>query len=136
MIVTDERVARFVSEKLGFGLCPPYSVVGIEVDGQIIGGVLLNFFEGADVHISVAGRGWGRDFLRRLGEYVFDQLGCLRATLITEQPAVISLGKKLGGEVEGCLRNHFGTGRDGTIIGILRENYRYGRLPEIPAPLN
>lgn len=131
MIVTDERVARFVSRELGFGLCPPYSVVGIERDGEIIGGVLLNFFEGKDLHVSVAGKGWGKEFLRQVGEYVFNQLGCLRATLITEQPSVVALGIKLGGQIEGCLRDHFGEGRHGTIVGVLREEYRYGTISPI-----
>ncbi len=131
MIVTDERVARFVSQALGFGLCPPYTCVGIERDGEIVAGVLFNFFEGSDVHFSVAGKGWTRSFLASVGEYVFRQLGCERATLITEQPAVVALGMKLGGQVEGCLRNHFGKGRHGTVVGILREEYAYAILPPI-----
>lgn len=128
MIVGDERVARFVSDMLGFGLCPPYSCVGIEKEGRIVAGVLFNFFEGADVHISVAGTGWTRTFLNEIGRYVFDQLGCERATLITEQPSVVAMGIKLGGQIEGRLRNHFGKGRDGTIVGVLKDDYRYATI--------
>lgn len=125
MIVADERVARFVSEEVGFGLCPPYSVIGIEKDGMIVAGVLINQFEGHDCHITVAGKGWTRGFIETVGQYVFEQLGCIRVTLTTEQPLVVSLAVRLGGQVEGCLRNHFGPGRNGTIIGILREEFRY-----------
>jgi len=130
MIVADERVSRFVSESLGMGLCPPYSVVGIEKDGQVIAGVLINHFEGSDCHVSVAGTGWTRAFLVAVGQYVFEQLGCLRCTIITEQEKVVDLGMRLGGEIEGRLRSHFGEGRDGLIVGILRKDYRYGRLIE------
>lgn len=130
MIVTDERVARFVSSELGFGLCPPYSVVGIERDGVIVAGILINFFEGHDCHITVAGTGWTRAFLRLAGEYVFEQLGCTRCTFITQQPHVIALAVRLGGQVEGCLRDHYGEGRDGTIIGLLKRDYRYANVAE------
>lgn len=129
MIVSDERVARFVSEEIGFGLCPPYSVVGIERGGTIVAGVLVNQFEGSNCHITASGTGWTRAFLEAVGAYVFDQLGCIRATITTEQPKVVSLAVRLGGQVEGCLRNHFGPGRNGTIIGILKEEYRYCRVP-------
>lgn len=125
MIVNDERVARFVSERLNFALCPPYTCVGIEKGGEIVAGVLFNFFEGKDIHFSVAGKGWTKAFLSAVGDYVFGALGCERATLITEQPAVVTLGLKLGGQVEGCLRNHFGKGRHGTVVGVLKEEYRY-----------
>lgn len=131
MIVADERVARFVSERLGVGLCPPYSVVGIERDGTVIAGVIFNHFEGTDCHVSVAGTGWTREFLRAVGSYIFGQLGCLRVTLITEQPQVIELALRLGGQIEGCLRSHFGEGRDGTIIGCLKHEYRYATVPDI-----
>lgn len=129
MIVADERVARFVSEEIGFGLCPPYSVIGIERDGTIVAGVLVNQFEGHDCHITVAGTGWTRGFLHAVGDYVFNQLGCIRVTLTTERPHIVALAVRLGGQVEGCLRNHFGPGRNGTIIGILKEEYCYATIP-------
>lgn len=128
MIVIDERVARFVSDELGFGLCPPYTVMGLEHEGTVIAGVLINHFEGHDCHITVAGTGWTRGFLSAVGDYVFDRLGCLRCTFITEQPHAAALALRLGGQVEGCLRSHFGEGRDGTLIGLLKQEYRYGRV--------
>jgi RimJ/RimL family protein N-acetyltransferase len=126
LIAVGEEVARFVSDSLGFGLCPPYAAMGIERDGKIIGGVLFNHFEGADVHVSIAGTGWTPGFMRAVGHYVFSQLDCERMTAITEQPAVVKIAKRMGGEVEGKMRNHFGAGRDGTVIGILRADFKYG----------
>lgn len=124
-IVADDRVVTFVSNNLGASFVPPFTSLGIEKDGEIIAGVILNVFEGADVHISVAGSGWTRGFLADFGNYVFDQLRCERVTAITEQPKVVRLAERLGGQVEGLMRNHFGVGRDAYIVGILKSEYRF-----------
>lgn len=129
MIATDERVARFLSERLGVALCPPYSLMGIERNGEIVAGVLFNQFEGANVHVSIAGTGWTRGFIEAVGRYVYEQLGCLRMTITTEQPAVIDYAARLGGVIEGKMRDHFGEGRDAWIIGILRKEWKFGSLP-------
>jgi len=46
-------------------------------------------------------------------------------TITTEKPEVVEYAKRLGGEVEGRLRDHFGEGRDATIIGILKKDWRF-----------
>lgn len=125
IVVTDERVARFVGERVGQVIVPPFTAMGLEKAGEIIAGVVFNHFEGFDVHVTIAGHGWTKGFLADVGQYVFDQLKCLRITVITEQPKVIRIAEKLGGEIEGRLRNHFGPGRDGYIIGILKSEYRF-----------
>jgi RimJ/RimL family protein N-acetyltransferase len=135
MLAVGEPVARFVSEQLGFALCPPWTAMGIERDGRIIGGVLFNQFEGADVAVTIAGTGWTRSFIEAVDQYVFGQLGCLRMTATTEYPEVVAYAQRLGGQVEGRLRNHFGPSRDGIIVGILKEEWRRARLPQ-PARLN
>lgn len=129
MIVTDERVAWFVSAKLGFALTPPYTCMGIERDGEIIAGCIFHCFEGPNVHFTVAGKGWTPGFMKAVGEYVFGQLGCLRMTATTEHDYVVKLACKLGGQVEGRMRDQFGEGRDGWIVGVLKDEYRYGRFP-------
>lgn len=125
MIVTDERVAHFVSERLGFGLCPPWTAIGIEREGEIVAGVLFNHFEGADVHVTLAGKGWTRAFIRAVGTYVYDILGCERMTAITNCNEVANFAQRLGGQIEGRLRSHFGSGKDAIVAGILREEWRY-----------
>lgn len=129
MIVTDTRVARFVSDAVGASFCPPYTCMGLERDGAIVAGAIFNQYEGFDVHVSIAGAGWTRAFIKAVGVYAFGQLGCLRMTATTEQQAVIDYAQRLGGQVEGRLRNHFGQGRDGVIIGILREEWKWGNFP-------
>lgn len=126
MIVSDDRVAQFVSKAVGKAFVPPFTVMGIEKDGQVVAGALFNVFEGADVHVSIAGHGWTRSFCREVGRYVFEQLRCERMTALTEQAQVVNLAERLGGRVEGLLRNHFGKGRDAFVIGILKEEYRLG----------
>jgi RimJ/RimL family protein N-acetyltransferase len=125
VIVTDDRVALFISEKVGKSFFPPFTCMGLEKDGEIVSGVLLNCFEKPDLHVSVAGSWFPRSFLREVGRYVFEQLGFERATIITEQPKVVRLAERLGGEVEGMLRNHFGHGRSAFVVGILKEDYRF-----------
>ena len=125
MIVTDERVARFVSGRLGVSLCPPYTCMGLERDGAIVCGAVFNVFEGADIHVGIAGSGWTRGFIRAVGRYVFDQLGCERMTAITRCGDVVAYAQRLGGQIEGRLRNHFGRGADGVVLGILRDEWRY-----------
>lgn len=123
MIVTDERVAKFVGERVNRIILPPFTAMGIEKDGQIVGGAVFNCFTGHDVHATVAGSGFTRGFLAEVGCYAFSSLGCIRITAITEQPKVVRLAEKLGGQVEGLLRDYFGPERDGFLIGILKENY-------------
>lgn len=124
-IVCDDDVARFVGERYGTIICPPFTAMGIERDGEIVGGVVFNNFTRNDVHISVAGEGFHRGFLRAVGRYVFDQLGCLRISIETEQDRVVDLAKRLGAQTEGRKRNHFGRGRHAIVLGILKEDWKF-----------
>lgn len=125
-IVTDDRVAKFVGSKVNTVIFPPYTCVGIEgSDGEIVGGVIFNCFTGKSVHATVAGKGWTKGFLADIGHYVFSTLHCQRITVITEQMKVVRIAERLGGKVEGVLRNQFGRGRDGTIVGILKDEWKF-----------
>lgn len=75
------------------------------------------------MHVTVAGHGWTKSFLTDVGQYVFGTLRCQRMTAITEQPRIVRIAERLGGQVEGMLRNHFGPGRNAFIVGILKEDY-------------
>lgn len=125
LTVTDDRVSQFVASALGKTLVPPYTMAGLEKDGEIIAGVIFNNYEGPDIQVSIAGHGWTRGFLADVGHYVFNQLKCERITAITEKVEVVRIAERLGGRVEGLMRNHFGPDRDGFIVGILKEEYRF-----------
>jgi RimJ/RimL family protein N-acetyltransferase len=100
--------------------------MGLEQGGVIISAALFNCFEGSDLHISLAGDYWPRSFLREIGRYVFEQLGCRRMTGVTASPHVVRLAERAGAAVEGLLRHHFDDGSDGFVVGFLREEYKFG----------
>lgn len=124
-IICDDDVARFVGERYGTIICPPFTAMGIERDGEIIAGVVFNNFTRNDVHLSAAGEGFHRGFLKAVGRYVFDQLGCLRISIETEQERVVDMAKRLGAQTEGRKRNHFGRGRHAIVLGILKEDWKF-----------
>lgn len=128
-VVTDVRVVRFIENRLKTTFIPPFTAMGVELDGAIVGGIVFNMFEGADCHMTVASdrRPWPKGFLADVGEYLFDQLKRERVTVMTEQPRVVSIARRLGGQVEGVLRHHYGHGRDATVVGILRDEWKYRR---------
>lgn len=125
MIVADGRVAEFCADQLGVLFYPPFQCLGIERDGRIIAGVIFNVFEANDVHVSAAGTRWTREFLAACGHHVFETLGKGRMTMITESPKVARFAVRLGGQIEGLMRDHYGKGRDALVVGILKDEYRY-----------
>ena len=125
MIVTDDRVARFVGAQIDAIIYPPFTCIGIERNGEIIAGAIFNCFTGHDVELTLAGQGWNRPFLRAIGEYPFGQLGCYRVQMTTEQEKVAEYAERLGARREGLLRGKFGPGRDGIVLGILAHEYKF-----------
>jgi hypothetical protein len=125
LIVTDDRVARFVGERIGSVIYPPFTAIGIERGGEIVAGAVFNCFTGHDVEITVAGKGWTRAFFRAVGSYVFDDLKCGRFQFTTASEGTARLAERLGGVREGILRDKFGHGRDGIVLGVLRGEYRF-----------
>lgn len=127
MIVVDERVAAYVGERLGTRFCEPCTALGTEADGKIVAGIVFNCWTGPDIHLSIAAeRTLSRALLKRTGQYLTEELGCIRATIVTEQTKVVRLCERMGGQIEGLLRNHYGPGRDAFVVGVLREDWIYG----------
>lgn len=126
MIITGQGVAEWVASRIERKAYPPYKAIGVARDGQIIGGVILNSYDGSDIAATVVGepRAWTRGFLRALGRYIFGELGCERVTIVTEQPKVLDLALRLGGRLEGRLRDKFGPGRNAALIGILKNDWK------------
>jgi hypothetical protein len=83
LIVTDDRVARFVGGQIESIIFPPFTCMGIEHNGVVIADVVFNCFTGHDIEVTIAGKGWTRGFIKSVGVYVFDQLGCIRITVTT-----------------------------------------------------
>ena len=127
LIVADgPRIAAFVGVRCGVAIVPPYTALGLERDGKLVAGCVFNVFTGPDIEVTVAAEPGGitRAFVRACGSYVFTQLGCERVTITTEHPLVINLAHRLNAQTEGTKRNQFGKGRDGTVLGLLREDWK------------
>jgi len=125
ILVRDSRVAEFVGDAIGVVFSPPLTCIGLERDGRIVAGVVLNVYEGSDIHVSIAGSDWTRGLIVEVGHYVYSVLGCERMTVLTEEPKIVRLAERLGGSVEGLLRNHFGPGRDAFLVGVLKADFRF-----------
>jgi hypothetical protein len=127
VIVSGENVARYVAGRLETNFYPPFTALGLSKDGAVIAGVVFNCWTGPDVQLSIAAEpgALSRRFLRRVGLYITKELGCIRATIETEQPHVVAMVEKMGGVVEGVKRNLYGEGRDGVVMGVLKEDYRF-----------
>lgn len=128
MIVLGALVVEFVAAQTGQRFVPPLTAIGREVDGEIVAGIVFNCWTGIDIELSVAARhgGMSRALLRRAARYVFEEAGCSRASFTTESQEVVDLALRLGAQTEGRKRHLFGPGRDGVILGILREDWKLG----------
>lgn len=135
--VRGQKVVDFVYAAFNRKPTPPYVGLGTEIDGEIVNGCVLNVWTGYDIHVTIAGKKWSKGFLALVHHYAFQNLGCVRLTVITEQTSIVRYAERLGGEVEGLLRNQFGPGRDGILVGILKEDWerRLGRMESNIPPL-
>ena len=135
--VRGQGVADFVYNIFGRKPTPPYVAIGTEIDGVIVNGVIINVWTGFDAHVTIGGKKWTKGLLAVIHHYAYQSLGCIRLTVITEQTSIVRYAERLGGEVEGLLRNQFGPGRDGVLVGILKEDWerRLGRLESNIPPL-
>ena len=135
--VRGQGVADFVYNIFGRKPTPPYVAIGTEIDGVIVNGVIINVWTGFDAHVTIGGKKWTKGLLAVIHHYAYQSLGCIRLTVITEQTSIVRYAERLGGEVEGLLRNQFGPGRDGILVGILKEDWerRLGRLESNIPPL-
>lgn len=119
-------MSDFVGARVGTVIVPPYTAIGEARDGRVVAGVVFNCFTRTDIEATVATIAPpSRRLLRRCGAYVFGELGCCRITITTESGEVAALAKRLNAQTEGRKRNQYGPGRDGIVLGILREDWKF-----------
>jgi RimJ/RimL family protein N-acetyltransferase len=125
VIVIGERALGYVSAKLDYHPFGPVTAIGIERDGRIVAGAAFAFYTGTDIEITIAAepRYFTRGFMRAMAHYVYQQSGCIRASFMTELPHVVTVLRKAGATIEGVKRNAYGPGRDGVMLGLLREEW-------------
>jgi hypothetical protein len=128
----DEQVAEFVLR-----LNPimslddtPYTAIGqMNMAGVLVGGCVFTNYTKRDIHGHLAGVGnWlTRRFLGECFRYIFQTLGCVRATGIVAASNIRAqrFDESLGFVYEGTLRQFLPNGEDAYIYGMLREECRW-----------
>lgn len=112
-IVTDcpDLIAKFVGERLGSSGFANYTGIGLEEDGELIAGVLFDYYNGASINMHVAaipGRRWlTREFLHFCFWYPFEQLKVKRITGLVPASNMEArrFDEKLGFELEATLQD-------------------------------
>lgn len=129
----DEEVIAWVAPRLDerpdhFEGC---TAIGLERDGELIAGVIYNFYTGSSISMNCAaipGRMWlNRDFLFRVFAYPFIQLGCRRVTSFVRADNLDAMcfNLKLGFRIEGRVRQGCEDGTDMWMLGMLRNECRF-----------
>jgi hypothetical protein len=128
VIIAGQQVVEFVAAQTGQRFVPPLAAIGRSQGSEVVAGIIFNCWTGTDIELTVASLpgGLSRTLLRRAARYVFDEAGCIRVSFTTESQKVIDLALRLGAQTEGRKRHLFGRGRDGVILGILREDWKLG----------
>lgn len=77
----SEEVAAYLERRLNTVLHAPYTTIGLEQAGRIVGGWLFNDYNGSNIEISAAlDRPLTRGVIRAVAKYVFGQLRVRRVT--------------------------------------------------------
>lgn len=79
IIFDNDRVGKWVEQHGGGFYRVGTQCVGLEKDGELVAGVLYDWFNGASIymHVAASGKYWlTREFLRIVFDYPFNQLKC------------------------------------------------------------
>jgi RimJ/RimL family protein N-acetyltransferase len=133
-IVHDERrrVGEWVRERVALsqGWGEWYSAIGLERDGELVAGVVYNYYSVYDIAMHVASDGSRRwmtkDFLRAVFSYPFVQLGCKRVTgyVLSRNTAARRFDEHIGFVREGVMRQAGGDD-DVIVYGMLESECRW-----------
>lgn len=127
----DETVARWVGEKLQKVLHPPYTAIGwIDGDGTLRAGAVFNGWNGSNVEVTIYGpRSFGKDAIRTVFAYAFNQLKANRLTATTERQNKIMrrILPRMGFVFESVQPKFYGPHKrnDGIVFRMLRAECRW-----------
>lgn len=113
--------------------CPqPAVTISLLSDDEVVTVVAFFNDDGQNIEVACAtsrpGRGITRALLKKFGHYAFEQTGHRRVTARVEDgnDASLALLHGMGFKDEGKLREASPDGKDIHILGMLREEFRYG----------
>jgi RimJ/RimL family protein N-acetyltransferase len=125
----NRQIAAWVGAELGVTFAPPFfAVASLDHRGVIIGAVVLNNYDAANIDLTAAGEGaFTPSVVRQVCSFVFDHLGCVRITAKTRRSnhRVRKLLKKHA-VFEAMLRNWFGD-EDAFQFRMCRDECRFLR---------
>ena len=129
MLCTGDELRPYVEATIGVTLPEYATFIGDYRDGLVHSAAAFVNWCGHDVEVHLASAGaLSRAFLRRMGQYVFSELGCTRAScrVAADNPWRDVL-TRMGWQQEGRLRRGYdGVSIDMLVFGILKEEYSYG----------
>lgn len=126
-----ERVGEWVRQRVGHVRSwGPSQAIGLEKDGELIAGVVFNFYSGCDIamHVaSVPGKRWmTKEYLKACFAYPFITLGVRRITgyVPAKSKDVLAFDEHLGFKREGLMRDAL-PDDDVVILGMTRKECRF-----------
>ena len=125
-----DRIAQWVSEKVGYRICPPYVAIGATKDGaSLCGGAVFNHWNGANIEITLASDGaLTRGTIRAIYNYVFVQSKATRVSAHTRRSNKVmrKMFPRLGFTFEGVAKRFYGPDRsdDGFVFVLFPDNAR------------
>lgn len=129
LLYADDLVGRWISERMGVDVIPPFTSFGvISANGQLTGAMIFNGLNEGNVEVSLfAPRSITRGVLRVAASYIFGTLGCNRVTARTRASNLRACRfiEKVGFQREGVLRAYYKDGEDAILYGLTKSDNRW-----------
>ena len=125
----DDEVVSWASQHLKQTIFPPYRAFGIAENGEMIGAMVFNGWNGANMEITVYGPGaMTKSAISFAYDYIFNQAGAIRLTARTRRNNLLmrKLLPRLGFKYEGTMKKYFGPEKadDALLFVLWPENGR------------
>ena len=127
----NDRVIPWVGQRIDEDEFGQAEAIGLEQDGELIAGVVFNWYTGPSLSMHVAaepGRRWmTRDYLYRVFAYPFLQVGCKRVTGLVREDNLDAqrFDEHLGFKREGLIRQGASDGSNLILYGMLKDECRW-----------
>lgn len=114
----DQEAAACVSRGIGSEVLPPYTAFGVvehDPDGPLLGGIVLNDWNGSNVEITLfAPRCFRRHLVRDFYRYIFMDLKAHRLSARCKRSNAVmrKLMPRLGFNYEATIKGYYGPTRD------------------------